>query len=43
MSKIRDVVTRSLKLIEEVGAGQTAPSEAVVDGLKSLVTMIDSW
>lgn len=43
MSTIRDVVTRSLKLIEEVGAGETASSESAFDGLSSLVTMIDSW
>jgi len=43
MSTIRDVVTRSLKLIEEVGAGETASSESAFDGLNSLVTMIDSW
>lgn len=43
MSTIRDVVTRSLKLIEEVGAGETASSESAFDGLNSLITMIDSW
>ena len=43
MTTIRDLVTRSLKLVEEVGAGQTASSESATDGLNSLVTMIDSW
>jgi len=43
MTTIRELVTRSLKLIEEVGAGETASSESAFDGLKSLITMIDSW
>lgn len=43
MSTIRDVVTRSLKLIEEVGAGETASSESAFDAMTSLITMIDSW
>lgn len=43
MSTIRDVVTRSLKLIEEVGAGQEVTGEQATDGLASLITMVDGW
>ncbi len=43
MSTIRDIATRSLRLIEEVGAGESASSEDAFDAMKSLITMIDSW
>lgn len=43
MATIRDLITRHLRLIEEVGAGQTATAEDAADGLVSLNAMLDSW
>lgn len=43
MSSIRDLVTGSLRLIEEVGAGETCTAESATDGLTSLNAMIGSW
>lgn len=43
MSTIRDLVTGSLRLIEEVGAGDTATAESCADGLTALNAMISSW
>lgn len=43
MTTVRDIVTRSLRLIEEVGAGQTARAEDANDALVALIAMLDSW
>lgn len=43
MATIRDVITGSLRLIEEVGAGEEPSSESINDGLYSLNSMISSW
>lgn len=41
--KIRDIVTGSLRLIEEVGSGEQPSAESINDGLYSLNSMISSW
>jgi len=43
MSTIRDLITGSLRLIEEVGAGETASAESCADGLTALNAMLGSW
>lgn len=43
MTTVRELITGSLRLIEEVGAGQTISAEDAADGLTSLIQMIDSW
>lgn len=43
MTTIRDTITGALRLIEEVGAGETPTSESLNDGLYSLKSMISSW
>lgn len=43
MGTIRDLVTGSLRLIEEVGAGETATAESCADGLTALNAMIGTW
>lgn len=43
MSTIRDLITGSLRLIEEVGAGETCTAESAQDGLVALNGLIGSW
>lgn len=43
MTTIRDVITGSLRLLEEIGSGETPSSESINDGLYSLNSMISSW
>lgn len=43
MSTIRDLINGSLRLIEELGAGETASAESAADGLTALVAMLGSW
>lgn len=43
MATIRDLITGSLRLIEELGAGDTASAESCADGLTALNAMIGSW
>lgn len=43
MTTVRDLITGSLRLIEEIGAGQTISAEDASDGLSSLIAMLDSW
>lgn len=43
MATIRDVITGSLRLIEEAGAGEIPSAESINDGLYSLNSMISSW
>lgn len=43
MATVRDLITASLRLIQEVGAGEVATSESAIDGLSALNRMIDSW
>lgn len=43
MATVRDLVTGSLRLIEEVGAGQTATAESAVDALTTLNQMLGIW
>ena len=43
MSSIRDLITGSLRLIEEVGAGEACSAESAQDGLTALTGMIGTW
>lgn len=43
MATVRDLITSSLRLLQEVGAGEVATSESVADGLSALNRMLDSW
>jgi len=43
MATVRDLVTTSLRLLQEVGAGEVASAESAVDGLTALNRMLDSW
>lgn len=43
MTTVRELIEGSLRLIEELGAGQTADNESANDALKSLAMMINSW
>lgn len=43
MTTVRDIIEGSLRLIEELGAGQTATAEDCADALVALTGMIDSW
>lgn len=43
MATVNDLITGSLRLIEEIGAGQTISAEDSADGLSALIAMIDSW
>lgn len=43
MTTVNDLITGALRLIEEVGAGQTISAEDSADGLTALIAMIDSW
>ncbi len=43
MSTIRDLITGSLRLIEEIGAGEVAEASACEDARTALCAMIGSW
>ncbi len=43
MATVRDLITASLRLIQEVGAGEVCTAESAVDGLSALNRMIASW
>jgi len=43
MATIRDLIAGSLRLIEEIGAGETPSGESSADGLTALNAMISSW
>jgi len=43
MTTLRDLITGSLRLIEELGAGQTATAEDTQDAFTAIVAMINSW
>ncbi|TXH13059.1 MAG: hypothetical protein E6R03_11890 [Hyphomicrobiaceae bacterium] len=43
MSTIRDLITGSLRLIEEVGAGEACSAESAQDGLTALNAMLGTW
>lgn len=43
MSSVRDIINGSLRLIEELGAGQTPSAEDTQDAFSALLSMMDSW
>lgn len=43
MDSVRDLITASLRLIEEAGSGEGITAEQAQDGFDALVTMLDSW
>lgn len=43
MTTVRELIEGSLRLIEELGAGQVSDADSANDALKSLSMMINSW
>jgi hypothetical protein len=43
MTTVRQIITDSLRLIEEVGAGETPSAESSSDAMRALSMMINSW
>lgn len=43
MATVRDIINGSLRLIEELGAGQVASAEDTQDAFTALLAMLDSW
>lgn len=43
MTTVNDIISGSLRLIEEIGAGQSASADDAADCLSALIAMIDSW
>lgn len=43
MTTVLGIISSSLRLIEELGAGETASSESIADGMIALNAMLDTW
>lgn len=43
MTTVRDLIEDSLKLNQELGAGQSATAEDAADLLKAMIRMLDTW
>jgi len=43
MTTVRDIINGALRLIDELGEGQTASNETIADGLTAMTQMMDSW
>lgn len=43
MKTVRSLIERSLRLIEELGEGQSATAAQISDGLEAMIAMLDVW